>query len=213
MSLLSFNKYYLLKIILGLFLICFSTSSEARFGGQESHKPSFSQNNNALLDYECRINSLNKRCKTHLTKVEGNDVFILFALLGVGIGLPFLYIWFRSSRKPPKDINILAFTHFLRERFMLLQTLWDQSDWDKISQYVDRSLIYSLYDSRVRARASRRDTTVIKNLSIYIKGFRSGQDYCEVKVEFSGLDNQVYFKEQWILKREGISHVKIVDLS
>lgn len=207
MSVFASNKRYILSFLLFFLFLCFSLSAEARFGGGESHQASYKSDDSSGVYsyiYYCKHNPKDRRCrKSNFHKLESKYVVMLLVLVGGGIGLPFLYLWLISSRKPPKDINKLAFTRFLRERFMLLQTLWDQDDWEKISKYIDRTLLDSFQDARVRTRARDMETTTIRNLSTYIKGFKTTPDQCDVKVEFSGLDNEIYFKELWTFRRLG----------
>ncbi len=201
-SMLSFTKYYFVRLLY-VFIFCFfSIPAEARFGGRESHESSVQQDSLPYCRYQKDLMYKN-RCQENLHRIEGKDVITFLSLLGVVIGLPFLYIRLGSSRKPPKDINKLEFSRFLRERFLLLQVLWDQNNWDEISYYVDQSLMYSLQDTRTRTFQRDADTTKIRNLSTYIKGFKTTRDQCEVLVEFSGLDNDIYFKEEWTFKRIG----------
>lgn len=187
MSFYLLNKKNYLGIILCLVLGLFSLSCEARFGGggggsSSSHSSFHSSNSSGGF-------------------VPGLVIF--FGYMGIS-AIRGYYRKKTTDTRQPEDINEESFVKFLKERFMLMQKLWDNDDWNQIALYVVPSMMPFLKKRRQETKKLQAPITVIEKLSVEIISYETRKrNQTIVTVNFSGSDNHAFFYEQWQLKRKG----------
>lgn len=181
-------------------ICCLSFSAEARFGGGGSHSSSHSS-------------SSSHGYSSHGSSKKSMGATIAFLLMAFAAWGGFMVVIVAltessSDQKEadlPDDVDKQALIKLLRERFMLMQALWDNDDWNQIARYVSPDMIDFLKSRRTATKAKQAPNTVISELSVRIKSYEVNQGETSATVEFKGIDNEGSFTEDWEMKWKGNS--------
>lgn len=129
---------------------------------------------------------------------------LLFLLYMVGSAIRGYYRKKTTDTRPPQDINEQVFIEFLKERFMLMQRLRNNDDWDQVALYVDSATLSLLKKQRQDPKALKAPITEPDKLSVKIIAYETRKrNQTIVTVDFIGIDRHVFISEQWQLKRVG----------
>lgn len=184
-----FRKYALF-VLFAISICCFSLSAEARFGGGGSHSSSHSSFSSHSYSRGASGGRMNAATAAFLALIVG--VFTLF-----WVGAAMASISNKEEASLPKNIDKKALTQFFKNRFMELQVLWDEDNWDKINGYVNKEMLRWLKSKREATKATQAPKTVIKNLRTRIKSYSLKDNLVTTIIEFKGTDNDGQFTEDW----------------